>query len=254
MTRAAPRLVALAPTDLDGGALRGSGRSVDEPLVPRGQVAADDADGVQFVDALRHGQELRTRPERFAAKVHVGSDGDDADAPVGEVVDQSHGAVVQEPRFVDGYDLRIALKSLRNLNGVADGDRLDLGALVGADPVGPSVPIIQMRLEDLHLRLGDESPTDPTDHLLGLAAEHDPRDHFDPPFMGAVVHFSLSAARGQEYQADRRGNERHHASPELDLVADTGAGARRNMIPVARQDTEIEVLVGDLLRPEIQDV
>ena len=58
-----------------------------------------------------------------------------------------------------------------------------------------AVAVVDVRLEDLDLALGDLRAAQPADQLFALAAEHAAGDHFDPAGPGAVcnVHRFSSA-------------------------------------------------------------
>ena len=184
----APGFVALGTTDLNGGSFSRGWFPINESLVPRGQIAALHTDGVELVDLFRNGQELGDWAKRFSPEIHVGPGHDDADASVCQGVGHLHHPHVQKLGLIDGHDVHLWANSLGDLHGGGDGDGLGLVPVMGADGEDASVAVIQMGLEDLDLALGDEGPTNPAEKLLGLSAEHHPRDDLDPTVLRAVVH------------------------------------------------------------------
>ena len=56
------------------------------------------------------------------------------------------------------------------------------------DDVVLAEPVVDQRLEDLHLLAGDLGAAQPPNQLLALAAEHAAGDDFDPAVMGLFPH------------------------------------------------------------------
>src|SRR5205085_1651446 len=147
---AAPGLVRLAPADHDGRRFVGRRLAVDESLVARGGAAAHDADRVELVHDLRRRHQLRHRAEAFAAEVAVRAREDDAHAAPGERVRHADDAGVEELRFVHRDDLGVGPDLLRDLERGLHRLRLDDGAVVARDGEDAAVPVVEMRLGDLH--------------------------------------------------------------------------------------------------------
>ena len=112
MAPATPRFILLRPTNLNCGTLRGSGASVDEPLVPSCELPTNDTDRVKFVDLFSNGQEMGNRPKRFPTKVHVRPCDNDTPTLIRQEVDHPHNPTVEKLRLVDGYYLGIGLEAL----------------------------------------------------------------------------------------------------------------------------------------------
>jgi hypothetical protein len=121
---------------------------------------------VQFVDDLGDREQLGDRTERFPPEVHVGTGDDDTQAPIGEVVDDTNQATVQKLRLVDADDLRFRPNELGDLKRRGYGLRLDAGTVVRTDPLDPTVPPIQVRLEDLDVLSGDHGTTQAAQQFL----------------------------------------------------------------------------------------
>ncbi len=139
---AASGLVALCASHLDGWAFRGRRASVDEALVPGGQVAAYVADGVKLIDLLGDGEQLRDWPKRFAPEIHVRTRHDDPDSTIRQGIDNLHDAYVQELGLVDRYDFHVLPHGFGDLNGGGDRDGFGFMSVVGVDGEHAAVSVI----------------------------------------------------------------------------------------------------------------
>jgi hypothetical protein len=52
--------------------------TIDQPLVPGGQLTALDADRLELIDLLGDGQERADRAEGLSAEIHIGASQDQA--------------------------------------------------------------------------------------------------------------------------------------------------------------------------------
>ena len=102
---------------------------------------------------------------------------------------------------------------------------------MGADAEYTAVAVVQVRLEDQDLLLGDEGPADTPEQLFGLTAEHHARYYLDPAVVTAVVQGGLVT----DQQDDRGdiGHEAENAAPELELVSNARARLVGHVDPVA---------------------
>ena len=104
---AAARFIAFAAANQDDRIVVAGGATVNQPLGAAGFGATDDADGMEFVDALGQGQEQGHRAEGFAAEVLIQSGGDDAFAGVGKAAAHVGDSPVEELHFVNGDDFDV---------------------------------------------------------------------------------------------------------------------------------------------------
>ena len=149
-----------------------------------GEVAAADADGVDFGDILRRGHQVGHRAEGFPGVVHVEPGDDHPHAVVGQTAADVHDAVVEELRFVDAHHVDI---------GGHQQDVLRRFDRRGADGVGVvrhdlllGVAHVDAGFEDLDPLVGELGPFEAADQLLGLAREHRSADYFDPAFLAGI--------------------------------------------------------------------
>src|SRR6185503_1647816 len=98
--------------------------------------------------------------------------------------------VVEELPFVDADDLGVRLDLVEQLTRRGDALRLDAHGAVRRDVV-LAVAVVDPRLEDLHLALGNLRPAQPADQFLALAAEHAPGNDLDPSAAGSMLNVHL---------------------------------------------------------------
>src|ERR1051326_2162290 len=157
----------------------------DEALRVVGGSAADHADRERLGDVLGDREQLRHRLERLAEIILVQTGDDDALALIREHRGDGGQLGIEELPFVDADDFGIRLHFLEQLARAGDVFRLDLHGAVRGDVID-AVAVVDARLEDLDLALGDLRAAQPADQLLALAAEHAAGDHFDPAGAGPV--------------------------------------------------------------------
>jgi hypothetical protein len=143
------------------------------------RIAADHADGERLGDVLGNRQQLRHRLERTAEVVLIEAGDDDALAAVGQRRARRRQVGVEELPFVDAHDFRVLVHMLQQLVRMANVLRRDAHVAVRHDVVFAEA-VVDERLEDLDLLLGDLRPTQPADQLLALAAEHAAGHDLDP--------------------------------------------------------------------------
>src|SRR5262249_13763706 len=102
---AAARLVLLGCSDDDRVAGIRSRQTVDEPLCRRRRTAAAVADGLELVDELGVGEQLRHRADGQPAEVLIEPCGDDPRTAVGERQRRTDDARFEELHLVDADHL-----------------------------------------------------------------------------------------------------------------------------------------------------
>ena len=148
-----------------------------EAVAVVGEVAAADADGVDFLDIFGDGHQTGHRAEGLPEKVGVQAGDDDADAAVGERLGDFNDAFVKKLGFVDTDDLHVGGDVQH------PGRRLDRGARDGRGVMGYDIEVritlIDGRLENLDFLLGELGAFEPADQFFRLAGEHGAADDFD---------------------------------------------------------------------------
>jgi len=166
---------------MDGGAFGGGRDAIDQPLIPRRQFAAADANRMKFVDLLGNSQKMGDRPEGLAAEIHVGARQDDPHTAVGQVIHDRHDSQVEELGLVDGDHVDAGPNPLRDLHRRRNRSSFQAGPRVGADLKASPVAIIEVGLEDLNVPSCDERTADSPHEFFRLAREHHAGDYLDPP-------------------------------------------------------------------------
>ena len=136
-----------------------------------------DADGMDFLDVVRDGQQARHGAEGLAQVVGVQSGDDDADAPVREFLDDTDDAFVEELGLVDADDLHVRF-DLEHAGRRLDGSAGNAVGVVG-DDVQVRIPLVHGGLESGDLLLGELGALEPADEFLRLSREHRAADEFD---------------------------------------------------------------------------
>src|SRR5438067_7063943 len=107
VTRPAARLVGLLGADDDDRVVEVRGHAVHDALGARRGLAADDADRLELVDALREREQHRHGAERLAAEVEIEAGADHAPAVSDERADDADDVGVEELDLVDADDARL---------------------------------------------------------------------------------------------------------------------------------------------------
>ena len=136
--------------------------AIDQSLVPSSEVPASNTDGMELVDLLGNGQELRYGSEGLPTKIHVRSSDDHPDTSVSKSVCYPYHTRVQELSLVDGYNLGPREYGLGNVDRVGDREGLGPVAIVGNYRKDAPISVVQVRFEHLDFAFGDESPAYPT--------------------------------------------------------------------------------------------
>src|SRR5262249_39844228 len=142
-----------------------------EPLSVIGRVAAHDADGERLGDVLRDGQQLRHRLERTTPVVLGEASDNDPPAPINQRNAHPRPICGEELTLVYPDDLGVVVNQLKELFGAANILRRDPHVAMRHD-VPVRIPVVDIRLEDLHFLARDLRASQATDELLALAAEH----------------------------------------------------------------------------------
>ena len=156
------------------------------------QIAAPHADCVHLRDVLRRGHERRHRTERFARIVHIQPRGDHPHAAVGQRPAHVDDPLVEELRFVDPHHVDVGGQQ-QDILSRFDRRRPD-GVGIVRHHLLVGVARIDAGFENLHPQVGELGAAQAADQLLGLAREHRPADHLDPPLLTGIFqkHKSLN--------------------------------------------------------------
>ena len=139
------------------------------------------ADGVQFGDVLRVGQQEGHGAKGAAEVVEVQSGDDDPNARIGQPVADVHDGRVEELDFIDADDgggLRRAKHGRLELVGGGHCDGLLTTGIV-AHHIGGVVAVVLDGLEQEHVLLGKDGAADAAEQFFGLAGEHGARDDLE---------------------------------------------------------------------------
>ena len=145
MAHSAPRFVRLGPSDHDLGRIVGGRTPTDEPLIPAGWPAAQDADRVELVNYFRDRHQVGHRTERLPAKVRISPRDDDAPSPTRQRSHQRDDSLIHELGFVDGDYVSHRIDLLGDLRSRVGGDRLDGATVVAGDRIDASVPRVESK-------------------------------------------------------------------------------------------------------------
>ncbi len=162
------------------------GFAVHEALGEVGGFAADDADGLEFVDLIGLGEEERHGAERFPTEVHIQPGDEDAHATLGELVGDLGDFLIEELGFVNTDDGGVALQVGEDVAGAINGQGFKDVTIVGGN-FFDGVAVVNDGFEDLDFLASDGGAAQAADEFVGFAAEHGADDDFD----GAVVVFHL---------------------------------------------------------------
>src|SRR5665213_3302117 len=149
-------LVRLPATDHDYGGVVAGWAAVQQPLVAARSAPADHAYGVELIDEVGNGHQLRHGAEGLASEVGVRAGEDHARAPRREGAHERDDSRIEKLCLVDGDDVRVVAQILRDLQRRIDGHCLYGSTVVARDGEHAAVPIIEMRLEDLNVLLRDD--------------------------------------------------------------------------------------------------
>src|SRR6266850_745604 len=105
-----PRLVGLLRADDDDRLVVEGGDAVHDALRSSRGLAADDADRLELVDALREREQHRHRAERLAAEVEVEAGADHASPARDQRAHDADDPGVEELHLVDADDGRFRLE------------------------------------------------------------------------------------------------------------------------------------------------
>ena len=161
--------------------------ALDEALGVIGRIAAHHADGERLGDVLGDGQQLRHRLERPSEVVLIEPGDDHPLAAVRKGVARCRQVRIEELPFVDADDLGVRRDGGDDVVRGPDVGRGNPHVAVRHDVV-VAEPIVDERLEDLHLLAGDLGAADATDQFLALAAEHAAGNDLDPAMLRFLAH------------------------------------------------------------------
>src|SRR6516225_2558532 len=150
-----------------------------QALGVNGGIATANADGQQFGNFFRNGQETRHGLERAPAVVGVQAGNDDALAKVGEPGANIHHFIAKKLRFVYAHDFCARRQFVHDFLGLGDVVRRNAQAGMRDDLVG-GVALIDGGLENLYALARNLCAAKAANQLLALARKHRAYDDFDP--------------------------------------------------------------------------
>jgi hypothetical protein len=135
---------------------------------------------VEFSDGFCNCHQGWHRPERFPAKIGVGSGGHDSHTTVGKRRCDRNNRPVEKLHFVNRCDLCGWSKQPHDLRGGIHWLSFHRETVMCGNRVFGRVPVIQVGLEHLDALPGNDGTADAPNQFLSFSAEHYAGDHFDP--------------------------------------------------------------------------